>query len=226
MTPEFQYTFAFDVREAQDRDDLVVGPANAAAVAWVDRWPDWQPPGLVLIGPPAAGKSHLGAVWCRRSGAARHPAAGLNPALEAARGGARALLIEDVDDAADEDSLFRLVNAMIEARGHLLVTCQRPPAQLGLRVPDLLSRLRAMQSVFLGQPDDELLGRVIKKQFGDRGVRVDNEVILFLLRRMQRSFVAARRLVAELDAAALARRRKLTIPFVRAWFADAVNRHA
>ena len=121
MTPEFQYTFAFDVREAQDRDDLVVGPANAAAVAWIDRWPDWHPPGLVLIGPPAAGKSHLGAVWCHRSGAARHPAARLNSAIEAAREGSRALLIEDVDGATDEDNLFRLVNAMIEA--------PRPPAR-------------------------------------------------------------------------------------------------
>ncbi len=223
MTPVSQYTFDFDVREALDRDDLVVGSANAAAVAWVDRWPDWPPPGLVLIGPPGAGKSHLGAVWCHRSGAARHEAAQLDSALEAARRGGRALLIEDVDAGADEDRLFRLVNTMTDARGHLLLTCQRPPAQLALRVPDLLSRLRAMQSVFLGQPDDELLGHVIRKQFGDRGVRVDNEVILFLLRRMQRSFAAARRLVAELDAAALARRRKLTIPFVRAWFADAAN---
>ena len=226
MTPGGQYTFDFDVREALGRDDLVVGPANAAAVGWVDRWPDWPPPGLVLIGPPGSGKSHLGAVWRRRAGAPRHAAARLGPALAAARRGARALLVEDVAGGADEERLFHLVNTMAEARGHLLLTCPRPPAGLGLRVPDLRSRLRAMPSAVLGQPDDELLGRVIRKQFADRGVRVDPEVILFLLRRMQRSFAAARRLVADLDAAALARRRKLTIPFVRAWFTDTADPRA
>ncbi len=215
-----QYAFAFEVREARGREDLVVGPANAAAVALVDRWPQWRPPGLVLVGPAGAGKSHLGAVWCRRSGAARYRAARLEAALDSARCGAAALLIEDVGDATDEDSLFRIVNTMTDAAGHLLITCRRPPGELDLRMPDLRSRLRAMSSAFLGQPDDELLGCVLRKQFGDRGVHVDDEVILFLVRRMRRSFAAARGLVAALDAAGLARRRKLTIPFVQAWLAD------
>jgi chromosomal replication initiation ATPase DnaA len=40
--------------------------------------------------------------------------------------------------------------------------------------------------------------------------------VLFLLRHMERSFEAARRLVAELDAAALRDRRAITIPLARA----------
>ncbi len=215
-----QYAFAFEVREASGREDLVVGAANAAAVAAIDGWPHWPPPGVVLVGPPGAGKSHLGAVWRHRSGAVRYRAARLAAALDAARRGARAILIEDVGGDTDEDRLFGLVSLMTDAGGHLLVTGRRPPAELGLRLPDLRSRLRAMPSVFLGQPDDELLGQVIRKQFGDRGVRVSDEVIHFLLRRMRRSFAAARRLVADLDAAGLARQRRLTIPFVQAWLAD------
>ena len=31
-------------REARSRDDLVVGPSNAEAVALMDRWPDWPAP--------------------------------------------------------------------------------------------------------------------------------------------------------------------------------------
>ena len=218
-----QQTFTFEVREARGREDLVIGAANAPAVAWIDRWPDWRPPGLILIGPAGAGKSHIGAVWSARSGASRHSATRLEPALEAASGGAPALLVEDLEAAVDEDCLFHLLNTVHEAQGHLLLTCRCPPAHLGLRIPDLVSRLRAMQAAFLGQPDDELLGHVLQKQFSDRGIRIDNEVILFLMRRMQRSFVAAQQLVAELDAAALARRRKLTIPFVRTWFAEPAN---
>ena len=52
------------------RDDLVVSPANAGAVALIDRWPDWAAPVVVLAGPAGSGKSHLGAIWCELSSAA------------------------------------------------------------------------------------------------------------------------------------------------------------
>ncbi len=221
-----QSTLPFALHEARGREDLVVGRANAGAVDWIDRWPDWQPPGLILSGPAGCGKSHLGAVWCRRSEAPLYPATELQAAVDAVRHGAAALLVEDLDESPDEQGLFHLVTAMQEAGGHLLLTCRRPPAQLGLRLADLESRLRAMHSAFLQEPDDALLCDVMRKLFRDRGVRVETDVILFLVRRMQRSFAAARRLVEELDAAALARRRKLTIPFVRAWFANVANPHA
>ena len=51
------------------RDDLVVSAANAAAVALIDRWPDWPAPVVVLAGPAGSGKSHLGAIWCEISSA-------------------------------------------------------------------------------------------------------------------------------------------------------------
>jgi chromosomal replication initiation ATPase DnaA len=40
-------------------------------------------------------------------------------------------------------------------------------------------------------------------------------VVRFLLTHMERSFDAARHLVADLDAAALAARRRITVPLVR-----------
>ena len=61
--------------EGRSRDHLVVSEANAAAVALIDRWPDWPSPLVVLAGPAGSGKSHLGAIWREVSGAlARRPA--------------------------------------------------------------------------------------------------------------------------------------------------------
>ena len=39
--------------------DFLVAPANEAAVAWLDRWPDWPAPALALAGPAGSGKTHL-----------------------------------------------------------------------------------------------------------------------------------------------------------------------
>ena len=35
-----QLTLPLPTRAALGRDDFVIGDANRAAVAWVDRWPD------------------------------------------------------------------------------------------------------------------------------------------------------------------------------------------
>lgn len=214
-----QLAFAFEVREARDRGDFVVGPANRDAVAWVDRWPDWPGPGLVLAGPPASGKSHLAAVWRRRSGAAACRAAEL-----ARRWGDRApgpaAAVEEVGPDMDERALLHFLNRMRETGRKVLLTCRAPPAAMGLGLRDLESRLRAMPSAFLAAPDDDLLGRVLAKLFADRGVHVGEAVIVFLLRRMERSFAAAQDLAAGLDAAALAAGRRVTVPFARAWLEE------
>jgi chromosomal replication initiation ATPase DnaA len=44
---------------------------------------------------------------------------------------------------------------------------------------------------------------------------VDDDVILYALPRIERSFDAARRLVADLDAAALGARRRISVALLR-----------
>jgi chromosomal replication initiation ATPase DnaA len=44
---------------------------------------------------------------------------------------------------------------------------------------------------------------------------VEDEVIRYALPRIERSFAAARQLVAQLDAAALGNRQKITLPLIR-----------
>ena len=62
---------ALDLRHrvAMGREDFLVSPSNADAVAWIDRWPDWPGPALVIVGPPGSGKTHLGQVWRQPAGA-------------------------------------------------------------------------------------------------------------------------------------------------------------
>ena len=47
------------------------GAPNQAALAMVERWPDWPDRALALIGPEGAGKSHLAAIWAEIAGARR-----------------------------------------------------------------------------------------------------------------------------------------------------------
>src|SRR5437763_1943381 len=70
-------------------------------------------------------------------------------------------------------------------------------------------------AVAVRAPDDALIGAVLLKLFADRQLEVGEDVVVFLLRHMERSFAAARRIVAALDRAALVARRRITVPLAR-----------
>ena len=86
----------------------------------------------------------------------------------------------------------------------------------GVQLPDLRSRLLTAWPVRIELPDDGLLQALLVKQLADRQIRIDLEVVEFLMRRMERSFAAARLLVRELDRASLRARRPVTMPLARA----------
>ncbi len=205
-----QLTFDLPVRPALGREDFLVSPANALAVATLDQ-PDLWPNGkLLLIGPEGAGKTHLAMVFAARTDAQVIEAGDLAAAdlPEAA-----ALVIENADTAAGdpdaETALFHLHNHMTGRGGLLLLTAARAPRDWGLTLSDLQSRMEATATATLLPPDDALLGAVLVKLFADRQLQVAPGFIRWLVRRIDRSFATARAVVAALDAAALATKRPI-----------------
>ena len=60
-----QLALALDHAESLAREDFLSGPSNAAALALIERWPDWPSRTVLLRGPEGSGKSHLAAIWAR-----------------------------------------------------------------------------------------------------------------------------------------------------------------
>ena len=216
MNPPAQIPLDLPHRAAMGAADFLVSACNRDAVALIDRWPDWPAPALVIHGEEGCGKTHLTHVWRAVSGAVAIEADRLTAEnLPVLLGEAVACVVEDADRGFDEEALFHLYNMLAERGGHLLLTARTPVARWGIQLPDLRSRLSAAMSVAVGAPDDELIGGVLIKHFLDRQIRVDPAVVTFLLGRMERSFAAARRIVAALDAAGLAEKRGITVPLAR-----------
>ncbi len=198
-------------RPAMGRDDFLVADSNETAVALIDRWPDWPAPAQAIVGPEGSGKSHLGEVWRMVSGAETVPAATLT--VEAvpriAQGGA--VLIEDAPGPSlDETAMFHLLNHLRETSGFALVLTRDAPASWRVRLPDLASRLRAVPVTALDQPDERLLRAVLVKLFADRQIAVNENVIAYMVVRMERSLGAARTLVERIDRLAMAKKVPVT----------------
>ncbi len=210
-----QIPFDLPHRPAMGRDDFLVADSNRAAVEIIDRWPDWHGAAAFLVGPEGSGKSHLSQVWRARSKArqANVSDVSVETVPELLENGA--LLIEDVSEAGlDETAMFHLLNYVREQACHVLITSRSRPAHWHIDLPDLRSRLRAAPVAVLDEPDDALLKAVLAKLFRDRQLDVAENVLSFLVVRMERSLAAAGELVDSIDRAALAEKAPVTRAFV------------
>jgi chromosomal replication initiation ATPase DnaA len=220
LLPPRQLAFALGHYTSFAREDFLEGPSNSAALAMVERWPDWPDRLLAVVGPEGSGKSHLAAIWAEVAGARFLAARALGEANLPRALSTGALVIENVaPEGVDERALFHLINLAREQGAFLLVTASAAPSGWALKVPDLASRLRALPVVELLPPDDALLRAVLAKLFADRQLAVDESLLTYLLKRIDRSFAAGRAAVERLDREALRLRR----PVTRALAAEALR---
>jgi len=213
--PSRQLAIDLPPRPAHGRADFLASECNRAALEQIDRWPDWPGRRLVLYGPASSGKSHLARLWCAESGARYVPARDLASELPLANGALPPAMVVDDAEAASERALLHLFNSCAEAGTALLVVSRNAPAAWAIDLPDLASRLRAMPAVGIDMPDDALLAAVLVKHFADRQLPVAPGLIVYLLRRIGRSFADAATVAAHLDAAALSSGGPITIPLAR-----------
>jgi len=207
-----QLPFDLGHRAACAREDFFVSGCNAAAIAWLDKFPAWPAPLLLMHGPAASGKTHLLHVWRQETGAGVYDPAGIDAAPAA-------VIVDDMDrmigNREAEEFLLHLYNLQKERGGHILAAASAPPAQWTFQLRDLESRIKAAPAVAIGAPDDQLMAIVLTKLFSDRQIFVSQDVVNFMVPRLQRTFAALRDMVDTIDRKALVEKRAVTIPLVR-----------
>jgi len=217
-----QLAFALPHAESLTRDNFLQGPANDAALALIEAWPDWPNRIMWLAGDEGCGKSHLASIWAERSGARIISAHALAAASVPSALATGALVVEDLKPAGfDERALFHLMNLAREDEAFVLMTGRWPPSAFEIELRDLRSRLRAVPVVSLAPPDDLLFRALIVKFCADRQMSVDESLVGYLASRIERSYAAARRAVELLDVEALRLGRPVTRALAVELFRDA-----
>lgn len=182
---------------------------------------------LYLWGGQGSGRSHLLAALC-----AEAQQRGLDPLLlpladlvhepEALLSGLEERGLIACDDvqalagaAAWEEALFHLFNRARMTGCRLVFAASAPPAETGLQLPDLVSRLAQAPAWPLVLPDDMSRQALVQAAAGRRGLLLEPEVVRYLVLRAPREPGRLLSLLERLDKGALAAGRRLTIPFVR-----------
>lgn len=211
-----QLPLALSYRAGRDAGDFIISEANAEAVAWIDRWPDWPTPGLILTGGAASGKTHLAEIWREKSGGILITAA---DQLDEFVGHA---VLDNSDRWAGkaEVALFHAINRAKEAGTSLLFCARTPPGEWGVTLPDLSSRLKALPLVTLNEPDDMLLAGLFNRALADCGLLLKPEVADYLFPRLPRTANEIVDFAKALDSFVLTQGKGATLATVKAFLAN------
>lgn len=208
-----QLLLQFSHRPALDREDFWVSASNQQAVAWIDQFPNWPAPGLIIVGSVGSGKTHLAQVWQKKTGAIVWDK-NQSPDDQVQKN--KYIVIDNITPITNPENILHLYNLIAAEQGSLLITAPTPPAQWNIKLADLSSRLLALPVVEITPPDDQLLSALLIKLADDRQISLSPEIIQYVLPRMERSFLAAQNLIEKLDHLSLAEKRNITVPVARA----------
>jgi chromosomal replication initiation ATPase DnaA len=177
-----------------DRDeDFLISEANRAAFDHLKSWSVWPVMATLLTGPRKSGRSLLGRVFVRKTGGR----------------------LFDNAEEHEEEALFHAWNEAQLSRRPLLIIADSPPPAWEVALPDLRSRLSATPRIAIADPDDALIGNLVVKLLGDRGIAVPADVPDYIVPRIERSYLAVQQVVAALDSAALSHHRRMTVAMAR-----------
>jgi DnaA family protein len=181
--------------------------------------------GYWLWGEPGRGRSHLLQAVCQAFEGVGRRAAYLPLALLARDPAilegihAELVALDDVDawlgDRALEAELMALYQVQLAEGSHLLLVSAGTAQRTGFALPDLGSRLRALDAFEIQSPDDEGLRAILSAAAGRRGLTLTANVLDYWLHRSVRRLPVLLDQLEQLDARALAEQRRVTIPLVK-----------
>jgi hypothetical protein len=188
-----QIALPLDWPVADREEDFLLSDSNRAAFDHLRRWALWPVMATVLTGPRKSGRSLLGRIFARKTGGR----------------------LFDNAETHDEEALFHAWNDAQTRRKPLLIVADAPPPRWQVALPDLRSRLAATPQVEIGPPDDPLLGQLVVKLLGDRGIATPPELPDFLVPRIERTHLAVLEVVDVLDHVMLSHHKRMTVPLAR-----------
>lgn len=182
---------------------------------------------VFVSGAPGSGKTHLMLAAAAHASEAGRRAAYLP--LAHARGHLRDLLamqesadlvaLDGLDAVAgerdDEVALFDFHNRARAADTVVLYAARETPANLGLVLADLRSRLSQCTQLPLAPLDEPARRELLRRRAEARGLQLDDAVLDYLFRRVGRDLASLTSLLEQLDRASLSAQRRVTVPFVR-----------
>jgi len=211
-----QLIFDLPTSENYNPQDYFVSSSNKNAAKLIKIFPDWHNNGIVIFGPAKSGKTHIAYIWKSIANANLYDFKSNFDINTISTNGNCIFDNFDCIPEKDEKSLFQIYNDIIKNKKFILILISNDNFSVKLR--DLKSRIEALNSAKLNNPDDKLIHAIVLKFFHDNQIIVAPDVINFILNRISRNFNEIQIFLNKLNDLSIKHKSKISIPFLNKFF--------
>ena len=215
MTNLNQQILKFDYEQNFKDQDFYVSNCNEHSFRLLNSWPKWDKNFINLIGEKFSGKSHLINIFLEKNKGIKINSEDISNDFLQKIKIYENIIIEDLTEKINENLLFSLINIIDQYNKYLIVTSTIPIVNFKFKLNDLNSRSTNFILSQIEKPGDDLIYALILKNLSDRQISIDQKLIEFIIKRIDRTYGKISDFIYKIDEISLKRKKPIDFKIIR-----------
>ena len=210
-----QLLLNFNFKKSFNDHDYYVSDSNYFAFNLVDKWPKWEKKILNISGEKFSGKTHLANIFKLKSSALFLNEAEISNEIFKKIKLYESIIIDEFSNTVDENLIYSIFNLVDQDSKYLLINSEIPLSEINFKLPDLVSRSKNSLQARINPPDDELIFAIILKNFSDRQIKLEKQIIEFIVNRVERSYSKISEFIYKVDELSLKKKKPINLKTIK-----------
>ena len=210
-----QLLLNFNFKKSFNDHDYYVSDSNYFAFNIVDKWPKWEKKILNISGEKFSGKTHLANIFKLKSSALFLNETEINNEIFKKIKLYESIIIDEFSNTVDENLIYSIFNLVDQDSKYLLINSEIPLSEINFKLPDLVSRSKNSLQARINPPDDELIFAIILKNFSDRQIKLEKQIIEFIVNRVERSYSKISEFIYKVDELSLKKKKPINLKTIK-----------
>ena len=210
-----QLLLNFNFKKSFNDHDYYVSDSNYFAFNIVDKWPKWEKKILNISGEKFSGKTHLANIFKLKSSALFLNETEISNEIFKKIKLYESIIIDEFSNTVDENLIYSIFNLVDQDSKYLLINSETPLSKINFKLPDLVSRSKNSLQARINPPDDELIFAIILKNFSDRQIKLEKQIIEFIVNRVERSYSKISEFIYKVDELSLKKKKPINLKTIK-----------
>ena len=210
-----QLILKFPFKANYFEEDFYVSSNNFDAYKLIESWPKWSSRFINIFGPSGCGKTHLANIFKKKINSFFIKASDLKNNSLATIKLKECLIIDEYQNNVDEKLFYSLLNQCYLSNQYIIINSLGPIQSYSVKLNDLRSRFGSFVNIAIDLPTDELIKVIIGKNFSDKQVKIDNKLLEYILKNVDRSYDGILDLIEKLDNLSLSTGKSININLIK-----------
>ena len=125
------------------------------------------------------------------------------------------IILDEFYYKTDEKLLYSIFNLVDSENKFLIINSINPINEINFQLKDLVSRAKNCLFAKIEIPDDELMNAIIFKNFSDRQIKIDNKLIDYIAKRIDRSYSKISQFIYKIDELSLKKKKPIDFKIIK-----------